>query len=119
LADTLAAYGIDVWYSPRQLFGGALWHDEIGKALQERCDWFLVVLSPSAIKSKWVKHELLYALNNQPFRDGRITPLLSRSCEWKKLSFTLGNFQMVDFRRSFEAGCRQLLQAWGVDYQVA
>ena len=117
LADMLARHAIDVWYSPRKLFGGALWHDEIGKALAERCDWFLVVLSPSAVNSKWVKHELVYALNNPPFQNGKITPLLARTCEWRKLSFTLGNFQFVDFRKSFETGCRELLASWGIEYR--
>ncbi len=79
LADVLAWHGIEVWYSPRELKGGQQWHDEIGRALSERCDWFLIVLSPSAVKSTWVKHELVYALNNTPFKDGRITPLLART----------------------------------------
>ena len=113
LADVLARHTIEVWYSPRQLFGGAQWHDEIGRALSARCDWFLVALSQSAVKSTWVKHELVYALNNEPFRNGRITPLLLRNCDWRKLSFTLGNFQMIDFRKDFHAGCRSLLHGWG------
>src|SRR5437588_192032 len=97
---------------------GGLRHDEIGKALSERCDWFLVGLSPSAVNSKWVKHELVYALNNAPFQNGRITPLLARTCDWRKLSFTLGNFQFVDFRKSFDAGCRELLRGWGIEYRA-
>jgi hypothetical protein len=119
LADVLARHRIEAWYSPRKLKGGQQWHDEIGKALSERCNWFLVVLSPSAVKSRWVKHELVYALNNAPFKHGRITPLLTRTCEWRKLSFTLGGIQWVDFRKSFEAGCRALLKSWKIEFRPA
>jgi TIR domain len=57
LADTLAAHGVETWYSARQIMAADQWHDEIGKAL-ERCDWFLLILSTSAVNSRWVKREL-------------------------------------------------------------
>ncbi|MGO9918601.1 MAG: toll/interleukin-1 receptor domain-containing protein [Isosphaeraceae bacterium] len=115
LADTLAAHGVETWYSARQIMAADQWHDEIGKAL-ERSDWFLLVLSTSAVNSRWVKRELLYALDEARFV-GRITPLLLRPCNWKKLSWTLKAIQWVDFRQDYGRGCQALLQSWGIKYR--
>ncbi len=60
------------------MLGGEFWHDDIGRALV-RCDWFMVVLSPNSVKSRWVKHELRYALIDPKFED-RIVPILYKPC---------------------------------------
>src|SRR6185436_953300 len=78
LAATLRAHGVRVWYSTTQLRGAQQWHDEIGKALK-RCDWFLVLLTPDSVRSRWVKHELLFALNEKRYED-HIVPVLVRRC---------------------------------------
>src|SRR5271168_1860637 len=54
-------HGIRYWYNTRHIVAATKWHDEIGRAL-DRCDWFALVLPPSAVRSAWVKRELLYAL---------------------------------------------------------
>jgi len=117
IAGTLRGHGLPVWYSTTNIQGAQQWHDEIGHALT-RCNWFVVVLSPSAVGSRWVKHELLYALNNARY-EKRIVPLLSRACDWKRLSWTLGALQIVDFRGSFDAACRNLLTVWGLGFDAA
>src|SRR5207302_5970780 len=61
IADVLRDRGVPVWYSETNLRGAQQWHDEIGQALK-RCDWFLLILSKPATRSKWVKRELMYAL---------------------------------------------------------
>jgi hypothetical protein len=112
LVRLLQRQGIQYWYSPKHIVGGQQWHDEIGKALAN-CDWFLLVLSPAAVNSRWVGHEYFYALNDERYAS-RILPLLHRKCRWKKLSWTLGRYQWVDFVRSWQAGSRDLLRAWGL-----
>ena len=112
LTDMLRAHGIPVWYSQTNILGAQQWHDEIGAALQ-RCDWFLVVLSPNSVQSIWVKRELLFALQQAQFV-GKIIPLFLGRCDFEKLSWTLPSFQMIDFRESFEAGSRELLRVWGI-----
>jgi hypothetical protein len=97
---------VPVWYSTTNIMGGQQWHEETGRALA-RCDWFLLVLSSSAVKSAWVKRELIYALNDRRY-DDRILPILWRPCDPMQLSWTLQSFQMVDFTGSFESGCREL-----------
>ena len=85
-------------------------HDEIGQAL-ERCDWFLLILSPSSVKSKWVKRELLCALENDQFNK-RIIPVIYRPCDMKLLSWTLSSMQRVEFTRNRERALIELLRIW-------
>jgi hypothetical protein len=112
VAEMLRTHGVPVWFSQANIVGAQQWHDEIGAAL-ERCDWFVVVLSPDAILSKWVKRELLFALENDRYIN-RIIPIQFRACDFKQLSWTLTQFQMVDLSGEFLAGCRDLLRIWGI-----
>ncbi len=112
LAKLFKRAGIPYWYSASHIAGAKQWHDEIGRALA-RCDWFIVVLSPHSVKSTWVKHELLYALNQNRYNE-RIVPLLHRDCNHAKLSWTLSQYEFVDFTTDFDSGYRQLLRIWGI-----
>jgi len=112
LVATLRSHGIPIWYSTTNIQGAQQWHDEIGRALR-RCEWFILLLSPEAVRSRWVKRELLFALNSSHFEE-RIVPVLVRSCDWRALSWTLDALQLIDFRQGFEQGCRALLAVWGL-----
>ena len=116
LVAVLRRHGLPVWYSRTNIRGAQQWHDEIGAALR-RCDWFVLVLSPSAVESIWVKRELLFSLQENRF-DNKIVPLVYQDCDYKRLSWTLPSFQMIDFTQAFEQGCRDLLRVWGVGYQA-
>jgi len=98
LASVLKRYKIKYWYSATHIVAAKQWHDEIGKALR-RCGWFLVVLTPASVRSAWVKRELLFALNGD-------------------LSWTLEEFQFVNFVGDFDAGCRQLFRIWNVKFKT-
>ena len=115
LVEVLRRHAIPVWYSETNIKGAQQWHDEIGRALK-RCDWLVLVLSPDAVDSKWVKRELLYSLQHDRF-EGRIAPLLYRPCSPDDLSWTLSLIQMVDFSRGFDHGCHDLFQVWGLGYE--
>jgi hypothetical protein len=110
LKEILAAHGIPVWFSPHHIRGAQQWQDEIGTAL-ERCGWFMILLTPHAVKSMWVKRELNYALIEKRYED-RIIPMLFQKCDLKKLSWTLPQFQLIDFRKDYWRGCDKLLQVW-------
>jgi hypothetical protein len=114
LAEILRRHGIPVWYSQTDILGAQQWHDEIGAALQ-RCDWFILVLSPDSVESMWVKRELLFALQKNRL-ENRIIPLLYRPCNFERLSWVLSSLQLVDFQGSFDDGCRDLLRVWGIGY---
>ena len=110
LARVLDDNDLPSWYSQRHIVGAQQWHDEIGKALA-RCNWFVLVLSPASTKSKWVKHELLFALEQRAY-EGHIVVLSLRRAKFKKLSWTLTQSQWVDFTRGFDRGCGALLRIW-------
>jgi hypothetical protein len=110
VAATLRAAGVKVWYSKIHLKGAQQWHDEIGAALRQ-CDWFLLLLTPAAVKSKWVKRELIYALQHDQYND-HIVPLLFKTCDHEQLSWTLGGIQIIDLHSDFASGLTNLLNLW-------
>lgn len=110
LAAELRAHGVPTWYSATHLKGGQQWQQEIGRALR-RCDWFAVVLSPPAVKSMWVERETAFALKERRYRN-RIIPVRFKPCRDNRLSWTLGNFQFVDFTGARDAGLAALLKIW-------
>lgn len=113
--EVLRSHGVPFWYSDANIQGGQQWHDEIGAAPGR---WVIVLLSPDAVRSRWVKSELLYSLRQERL-DERIVPLLVQDCAFDDLSWTLGGMQMIDFRCDFDGGCRNLLRTWGIGYRVA
>lgn len=115
LARVLRQHGIPYWYSAVHISGAKQWHDEIGRALG-RCSWFLVVLTPDSVRSRWVKRELLFALNEDRYNE-KIIPVLRKACEHARLSWTLAEFQFVDFTGDLDDGCRQLLRLWRIKYK--
>jgi hypothetical protein len=115
LTGVLDEHGLKYWYSQRHIRGAQQWHDEIGKALT-KCTWLLLVLSPPAVASTWVKHELLFALEAKAYRD-HILVLDYRKANHQKLSWTLHSVQWIDFRHGFDPGCRDLLRTWGLKHR--
>jgi hypothetical protein len=113
IIEVLHRHAIPVW-SQTNIVGGMRWHDEIGAALR-RCDWFAVILSPSAVNSMWVTRELMFALQQRRL-DGRILPLFYQSCQLYQHFWTLSSVQMIDFTGDFDTACRALLRTWGLGY---
>jgi hypothetical protein len=110
--EVVVAYKVRVWISSHHIRGADEWHDEIGKALS-RCDWFMLLLSPAAVRSMWVKRELHFALEEKRY-DNRIIPLLYKDCDSVPLSWALSQFQRIDLRKNFWKGCADLLRIWGI-----
>jgi hypothetical protein len=110
----LHRHGIACWYAPTGILGGQQWQDQIGRALR-RCTWFLVVLSENALKSKWVKRELHYALKDDRYND-QILAIVKAPGDYFELSWTLSSTQQVDFTSDFDDGCASLLRVWGIVY---
>ena len=117
LASIMRRHGLPVWYSQTNILGAQQWYDEIGEALH-RCDWFVLVLSPNAIQSTWVKQELVFASYQNRFKN-KIVPLLYQPCNYERTFWTLSSIQRINFTQTFEQGCRDLLQVWGLGYQEA
>jgi hypothetical protein len=115
IVAVLRRHGIACWYAPTNILGAQQWQDEIGRALR-RCNWFLLVLSKNALKSKWVKRELAYALEDDRYND-RILSIVKTPGKYFDLSWTLSSSQRIDFTGDFDLGCASLLRVWGAVYR--
>jgi len=90
LVSGLAKESQNVWIDKDFIEGGDDWMDAIGQALQA-CDTLLLVLSPDALSSKYVKMEYRYFFRQEK----PIIPILCRQVE--SLPFELATLHYVDF----------------------
>jgi hypothetical protein len=72
----LAAAGISVWDAVQEIVPGENWPKKVGKALDES-NAMVVLISPEAVRSRWIKREIDYALGSPRF-EGRLIPVLAR-----------------------------------------
>lgn len=96
---------IQTWYSPQSIQTADEWERSIRKGL-EGCGWFLVVMSPHAAKSEWVRAEVFWAINK---RRGRIVPVFHETCDPTDFHLMLFQIQGVDFRRDPKEAKRKLI----------
>jgi internalin A len=102
VARELEKEGVGVWWDFESLEGGQDWQTEITKAIRQ-CDFFVVVLTPSAIQSEWVGNEIAYALQTQR----RIIPLYLKKCD---IPIGLVKKQFIDFEKhNKRAALKELL----------
>jgi len=110
LAKDLRAAGFDVWYDGDQIRVGDTIIDMIEKGISKR-DYMIILLSPEAMASAWVRNELLMFLNEEIERNKKvIMPALCRDCE---IPITLKGRRIADFRKSYETGFAELRKALG------
>jgi hypothetical protein len=107
LVPLLEHHSINTWYSRSAIRTAAVWEDEIRRGLAAS-DWFLVVLSPHASESDWVKAEVRWALDK---RKGRLIPIMIAECDPAETHLQLAGFQYVDFRDATRARV-ELLSLW-------
>jgi len=74
LVSHLEKAGHNVWFADDALFPGENWALEVGKALDES-EAMVVLLSPQAMKSDWVRKEIEFALGARQYR-GRLIPVM-------------------------------------------
>lgn len=95
--DVLRAAQIPVWTDESIAVGTPLWTEALEKAI-ENAGCVLVLLSPDAKQSSWVKRELEYASAlNIP-----ITPVLARGTEAESVPFRLIGSQYLDVTAQFD-----------------
>lgn len=114
LAKNLKARGVPVWLDKLDISPKEDWDQAIDQAINE-CSDFLIVLSPTSVKSKEVRGELRLALDeNKP-----ILPVLYRPC---RIPRQLRTIQYVDFtscRPDDDTTLAKLLRALGTAEPVA
>lgn len=114
---------VNTWFAPRHIDGG-YFEEDIRAALSE-CDWFLVILSPAALASEWVRKEVAIAMDDDRFR-GRVIPVLIEDCNWQNIRLPesnephpyLSRLHCWDLVRKPEADRRRLLHQLGVVAQT-
>src|SRR6185369_10048820 len=96
----IAATGVEPWVSDMAIERASDWERSIRVGL-EHSDWFLVALTPNAVRSIWVKAEVDWAFEH---RVGRLIPVLLLQCDWKPLHLLLRTVQLVNLVDNPEAG---------------
>jgi hypothetical protein len=106
----LNAHGLRAWYS-KEIPTGAHWESAIREGLQS-CDWFLVVVSPRALQSEWVRAEVDWAIEN---RWERLVPVIIENGDPGEIHLRLRLVQRFDWH-GMDADAKQgLLRLWKVD----
>src|SRR6266702_3918865 len=109
--DLRAALGHEytVWYDERSLTGGDEWWSKIVEEL-DQCTVFVVILSPYAMKSRWVLDEINIAWKrkNSP-ANIRFIPLLHLPCDVRR---DLETLQIISFlAKPYDDAFNELLHA--------
>ncbi|MGA2765916.1 MAG: TIR domain-containing protein [Spirochaetia bacterium] len=109
LADDLGSLGVKVWIDRDGLRIGDSIQEKIEEALQKSAH-FVAILSPDAVKSRWVKQELRAAMGRR--LDGErlsILPVLLHSCT---VPLFLKDIFRADFRAdsNYEAELRRFAE---------
>lgn len=84
LQQALAFHNLHAWIDSRELLPGGLLNPDITKAINESSA-YAVVVSPAALKSKWVGKELSHALKVQTGRGKAHYPVIALSLDGTKL----------------------------------
>lgn len=72
--DGLETAGFEVWDAEREILPGDNWAEKTGRALKES-QAMVVLLTPDALKSQNVLHEINYALGEKSY-EKRLIPVL-------------------------------------------
>ena len=94
LASDLNAQVAGVWFDQSAIQAGQKWHDEIMDGIRE-CKAFILVLSPDAVESKYVREEV-----NKALELGKtIFPILYRPGKWTgEFQALVSEVQTLDLR---------------------
>lgn len=103
---SLEQAGLEVWTDEGIQAGTPSWQDAIQDAI-EATGCVVVLLSPDAKQSRWVKSELAYA----EIQEIRIFPVLVRGDERSSLPFSLASAHYADIRGDFKSAMQQLITA--------
>lgn len=112
LVERLRDHYIATWYAPRHMPGG-YFKSNIEDALA-RCDWFLLVLSPDALASEWVKLEVDLAMADPRYKN-KVIPILAEACDWTSIHTDIGRYQLFDFLLHPKEAEARLLRHLGVE----
>lgn len=106
LSVDLKKIGLEVWLDAWEIKVGDSIIDKVDQALGSN-DYFLIVLSPAALKSRWVKIELntsfMRSLDNKNIK---IIPILLQECEIPNI---ISDLKYADFTTDYQRGFNELM----------
>lgn len=119
LREALAPHGVELWIDRRELASGEPLDPEIAAAIDGAAH-VIVVLSPEALKSAWVKKEVDYAKEVRARRPGfRLVPVLRPPFEPEMTSWILGEdvvaIRLDDEPGAFDRAVAEILVALDLD----
>jgi hypothetical protein len=108
IASYLGRLGLQVWMDIKEMAAGQAIVEQVSKAIA-KSDLYVVVLSPSALSSKWVNHELNTALTLE-INHGRprVLPVVISKAE---LPVSIQSRLYVDMAETLDAGKPALRKA--------
>lgn len=109
VVEPLERSQVETWYSRIAIRTAADWERSILEGL-ETSDWFLLVMSPSAQSSEWVKDELFWAIDNRP---NRIIPVIISKCDPSAFHIRLRRTQPIDLTQEPSTGGARILDVVG------
>lgn len=107
LAHDLEAEGWPVWIAPDSIQPGEKWASAISRGLDES-GIFVLLLTPHAVKSRWVRSETDVAVEMEHEGEMRFIPLLVEACRVPALWRA---YQRIPFRAGYDVGLAALLAA--------
>lgn len=100
IADQLSEEGFQIWDPEQQILPGSDWTSSLKKAL-DAAHAVIVFISPEAIQSRSVLHEIEYALGAKHLR-GRLIPVVLRPTE--EAPWILQSLQPVPYEGPSKTG---------------
>ncbi|MCA9919413.1 MAG: TIR domain-containing protein, partial [Anaerolineales bacterium] len=105
LAHDLEAHGYDIWIAMESIRPGEKWAEAIDRGLEES-GIFIVLLSPDAMASDWVKRETYAAIEFEDGGEMQIFPLVLKKC---RLPASWRSFHHISLRNGYEIALMELL----------
>ena len=104
LASDLERSGLDVWWDLTDIQGSDVWMQKIEEGL-DSSKYYILVMTPDALKSRWVRRELLSADQ----KEIKIIPVHLRAC--KSFPLAVRDLQPVDaINRSYDVVFQEVLR---------
>ncbi|MCW1970860.1 MAG: SUMF1/EgtB/PvdO family nonheme iron enzyme [Anaerolineae bacterium] len=113
LADDLRRIGLRVWITPGSILPLEAWEDAIERGLDES-GRFVLLASPNAAQSDWVKRETREAYRAEQQNYMRLYPLMIEDCDLSDIYRWLDKQAIHCHIERYNDGLRELLTAMGI-----
>lgn len=107
LANALQSDGADVFYAKWSIAPGESIVDKIFEDGLAEAKFFLVLLSPKSVESRWVREEINAAFVRRLEKLTRLVPVIIEKCE---VPLALRTLRWVDLTSNHDAGVRELVK---------